>query len=179
MILHAKPHFLLLSRVETAEMRFQTRGRWEFVLESLEGGDSIEASGEEVFDGERLHLMSILRGLEALDQPSRVTLLTSSFEIQRGFRFGLDSWRGNEWKWERFGRLKTINNADLWQRVDHTLQYHDVHCRVWRVDAAHVEPSAKSAAGANRVTNFFRGPSRPTQPFQSHFSAGSMGRNFA
>ena len=34
--------------------------------------------------GERLELMTLVRGLEALDQPSRVTLMTASGYVARG-----------------------------------------------------------------------------------------------
>ena len=70
---------------------------------------------------ERLALLAVVRGLEALPEPSRVTLVTTSGWIRRGLRFGLDNWRDNQWQWERFGRMTPIKNADLWQRVDRAL----------------------------------------------------------
>ena len=39
------------------------------------------------------HLLAVVRGLEALPEPSRVTLVTTSGWIRRGLRFGLDNWR--------------------------------------------------------------------------------------
>ena len=75
-------------------------------------------------------------GLEALEQPSRVTLVTSSRYVSRGLRFGLEEWRSNGWRWERDGRPVPIKNGDLWQRVDWALKFHRVRCRSWRIDAA-------------------------------------------
>ena len=98
----------------------------------------LEAFDEEPgVQGERLELLAVIRGLEALDQPSRVTLVTSSRGVSRGLRFGLAEWRTNNWQWERFGRRVPVKNHDLWQRVDRALQFHRVECRTWRIDQAH------------------------------------------
>lgn len=108
---------------------------WHFVLRSSDGRAQLDvADREEGASASRLELLAVVRGLEALDQPSRVTLVTSSRSIQRGLRFGIELWRENGWQWERFGRMTPIKNADLWQRIDRALAYHDVHCRVLRFD---------------------------------------------
>lgn len=127
-----RPHFLLFSR---AEVSGPSPGRWHFLLESVDGDAVVEATDAEPgLRKERLELLAVIRGLEALDQPSRVTLVTPSTRISRGFRFGLEEWRSNRWRWERDGRWVPIKNRDLWQRVDRALQFHRVECRTWRFD---------------------------------------------
>jgi len=112
-------------------------GRWRFVLESLDGDVVLEATDDETEgDASRLELLAVVRGLEALDQPSRVTLLTPSRYVTHGIRFGLSEWRENDWQWERFGEMERIKNWDLWQRIDRAMSFHEVDCRVWRFDAA-------------------------------------------
>ena len=113
------------------------RGRWHFKIETADGKYLLEASDEEPFTGERLELMAVIRGLEALNQPSRVNLITSSHQISRGFRLGMKAWRENDWTWERFGKVVPVNNVDLWKRIDHAMRFHIVNCRVWRFDTAH------------------------------------------
>ena len=121
-------------------------GRWHFHLESFDGDTVLEASDEEPgVQGERLELLALIRGLEALDQPSRVTLVTSSRGVSRGLRFGLAEWRTNNWQWERFGRRVPVKNHDLWQRVDRALKFHHVECRTWRIDQAHTSAAGKPA----------------------------------
>lgn len=138
-----KPHYLLFSQSISDED--EKSGRWHFVLEGLDGGSCIEASDEEPnVEGERLELLAVVRGLEALDQPSSVTLVTNSQQISRGFRNGLEQWRSNNWKWERFGRYVPVKNADLWKRIDHALAFHQVACRTWRFDPAHTQPGEKA-----------------------------------
>ena len=88
---------------------------WRFIVESMDGGNSIEATDVEPgTDGERLELLSVLRALESLEQPSQVLLLTPSQYVIRGIRYGLDAWRESAWRWERFGRMVPVKNADLW-----------------------------------------------------------------
>jgi len=106
-------------------------GRWRFVLQTPEGQTLLDAEDEEEGNSrERLELLAIVRGLEALDQPSQVTLVTQSQAISRGLREGLAQWRDNDYQWERFGSLTPIKNRDLWQRVDQALSIHQVNCRL-------------------------------------------------
>lgn len=107
------------------------RGRWHFVLDKLDGDEKFEvADSETCLSPDRLALLCVVRGLEALEQPSRVTLVTTSRYVMRGMRFGLNSWRESDYCWERFGVQKPIRNADLWKRVDVALDYHGVDCRM-------------------------------------------------
>lgn len=136
------PHFLLFSEASRAI----DRGAWRFLLQSADGQEQFEAADEEpAVRGERLELLAVIRGLEALPAPSRVTLVTPSRYVSRGLNYGLDEWRANDFRWERFGELVPIKNRDLWQRVDRALQFHEVACQVWRFDLPH--PSREPAAG--------------------------------
>jgi ribonuclease HI len=129
------PHYLLFAEAAPGGGH---RGRWRFVLESLDGSERFEAADEEPdAAGRRLDLLAVVRGLEAIDQPSRVTLVTSSSYVSRGMRFGLPQWRENDWMWERFGKLTPVKDGDLWRRVDQALRYHQVECRTWRFDPSH------------------------------------------
>jgi ribonuclease HI len=120
------PHFLLFSEASGSD-----RGapRWKFVLQSV-GCDDQFAAGD-VEPGipiARLELLAVVRGLEAIDQPSRVTLVTRSRYVARGIRRELNHWRDRSWHWERFGKLVPIRDRDLWQRVDRALTFHKVDC---------------------------------------------------
>lgn len=109
---------------------------WHFRLRSPEGSTCLDvADRENDATEERLELLAVVRGLEALDQPSHVTLVTASGSIHRGLRFGLDTWRENQWHWERFGRMTPVKNADLWRRIDRALEFHEIECRLIRFDA--------------------------------------------
>ena len=124
----SNPHYLLFSESTTgssSNARSQAggpTGRWRIVLEAVDGSSKLEASDDEELPAERLELLAVVRGLEAIPQPARVTLVTASHYVSRGLRFGLNEWRENGWQWERFGELSSVTNADLWQRLDRALR---------------------------------------------------------
>lgn len=134
----AAPHFLLYAEAaHCADSAACDAGRWRFVLRLPSGETSLEAADEEQETSpERLELLAVIRGLEALSQPSRVTLLSGSRSIRRGLEQGLSNWRENDWQWERYGRLAPVKNCDLWQRLDRLLQYHAIECRPTRLEQA-------------------------------------------
>ena len=99
----ARPHYLLFTESSASA---DANPQWRFVLQSI-GGDKFLAA-DDVEPGtpeNRLELLAVVRGLEALDEPSRVTLLTASRYVNRGIRRGLSQWRERKWRWERFGQL--------------------------------------------------------------------------
>jgi ribonuclease HI len=122
----AGPHFLLYSDASGTACGLP---RWKFVLQSVGCDDQFAAGDVEPETPiARLELLSVVRGLEAIDQPSRVTLVTTSRYVARGIRRELSHWRERSWHWERFGKLVPIRDRDLWQRVDRALSIHQVEC---------------------------------------------------
>jgi len=97
------PHFLLFTQAN----RQPSGGHWKFVLERI-GSDYriVESDIEPDVTGERLQLLAAIRGLESLEQPSRVTLVTSSTYVGRGIRSGLKLWSNQNWQVEVDGELK-------------------------------------------------------------------------
>ncbi|MBN2024855.1 MAG: hypothetical protein JW809_18900 [Pirellulales bacterium] len=138
----ALPHYRLYSECVSGE----EPGRWRFVLREADGRQRLVASDVEPgVHGQRLELLSAVRGLEALDRPCRVTLITPSIYVREGIRYGLEDWKTNDWRWESFGRMVPVKNGDLWRRVDQAMQFHRVECVTWRLDPAHPTLVATSA----------------------------------
>ncbi len=138
------PHFLLFSQAvqarcavepssdrQSPEAREGGLGAWRFVLQADgDGAEPLEACAAEAnASRERLELLAAVRGLEALDQPSQVTLRTTSWALHRRLQHGLDEWRENRWQWEHFGRMAPVKNADLWRRIDRAMRIHDIRCQ--------------------------------------------------
>lgn len=117
-------------------------GRWRFVLEPMINVDSdpqssignrIEVSEREAdVWGERLQLLAVVRGVEALEQPSKLTLITNSSLVGSRIRKGFETWIEKDWRWENFGLLKPVKDADLWKRIHAATQIHSIECRVWQ-----------------------------------------------
>ena len=128
------PHYLLMSQACRREMS----GRWRFVLRPVDGAAGVEVSDVEPDTrGERLELLTVVRALESLDQPSRVTLIGCIRYVEQGIQYGVAEWKDNGWSWEFFGQMTPVRDADLWQRMDRVLQFHRVDCRRRRFDAEH------------------------------------------
>jgi ribonuclease HI len=128
------PHYLLTA--ETS--RTEELGDWRFVLRPTDGQEPIEVADiEPDVWGERLDLLTVVRALESLDQPSRVTVVQCTRYVQQGIAYGIVEWRENGWRWESFGQMVPVRDADLWQRMDRALQFHEVNCGHRRFDPIH------------------------------------------
>lgn len=101
-------------------------GSWRFVLEQLDGQPYLEAFDSEPGDANRLALLAVVRGLEALPGPASVTMLSSSRYVIRSLSDSLPRWRDAGFMWEHFGQRLEVTNADLWRRVDRALDIHAV-----------------------------------------------------
>jgi len=122
-------------------------------LQNVETERRFSAADTEPADcGERLELLAVVRGLEALDGPARVTLVTKSRYVSRGIKSGLAEWRRNDWNWERFGRMVPVRDCDLWQRVDRALGFHKVDCQAWQFDSpVEVQESPESRTDSSTL----------------------------
>lgn len=133
-MLKTAPHYLLLTETDYDPADSLRGGRWRFVLEPVNCDvDRIEVSEREPdVWGERLQLLSVVRGVEALEQPSKLTLITSSAYVGKRIRKGFQSWIDNAWRWESFGALKPVKDVDLWKRIHAATQIHSIECRLWQ-----------------------------------------------
>lgn len=161
----AKPHFLLFCDAHVSDRAAgdtePVGGRWHFVLERIDLNERLEAAdSERAQPRERLALLAVVRGLEAIEMPSQVTLVTTSRYVSRGLRYGLSEWREANYSWEHFGMQKPIRNADLWQRIDGALRYHEVACRLLESSLA----APETAAAARPSTELEQAFEPPTQP---------------
>jgi ribonuclease HI len=136
-----RPHYLLWTqsfRTSSATHEEAIRSLapalfgWRFTLEAPEPQVHLEAEEEETSASlERAELLAVVRGLEALDQPSNVSLYTSSRFVLAGLRYGIVEWRETNWHWEWFGKWAPVAHQDLWRRVEVALRFHELEPRWW------------------------------------------------
>ncbi len=100
-------------------------GGWAAIL--CYGAARRELSGGEAdTTNNRMELLAVIRGLEALKEECRVELCTDSQYIANALNNGwLRDWKKRGWR-RRDGALK---NAELWQTLDALLQRHIVAAR--------------------------------------------------
>lgn len=153
-------------------------GRWRFVIEKADGVPVLEASDEEPGDLNRLTLLAAVRGLEAIDGPASVTLLSNSRYLISSLVDALPRWRQRDFAWEHFGRVIDVQHADLWRRIDRALQFHRVQaCLVSSrlVSPGHTSPSEvpeSSAAAHSSGSAGLRGDDQPADERWSRIDAG-------
>ena len=125
-----------------------TRGLWCFNLETLSGESLIEAEDEDDGDLNRLSLLAAVRGLEAIDGGSLVSLVSNNRYLIRSLDQSLPRWRENDFIWEHFGRKIPVQNADLWRRIDRTLAIHQVTASLIQTTRVSGHPLEISPAAA-------------------------------
>src|SRR3954453_9164459 len=144
-----RDHYLLYT--ETAHTSEHESPRWKFVLHSVGNDERLIADDTDAdANHNRLELLAVVRGLEAIDHPARVTLVTRSRYVSRGIRRQLNQWREHGFRWELFGKLVPIRYHDLWGRVDRALEFHRVDCCAWNheTDGQHASTRVASTATA-------------------------------
>ena len=118
-----RTEYLLVCQARAAAL---SEGTWSFTLETAEGEPVFSADDVDFGDLNRLTLLAAVRGLEAIDGPSSVMLLSSNRYLIRSLAESLPRWRENQFVWEHFGRRIDVQHADLWRRIDRALQIHRV-----------------------------------------------------
>lgn len=72
----------------------------------------------------RMELMGVITGLEALKKPCEVTVVSDSKYVTDAFNsHWIDSWLKNNWK---NSRKEPVKNIDLWQRLLEAKKPHQV-----------------------------------------------------
>ncbi|MBO6016255.1 MAG: ribonuclease HI [Lachnospiraceae bacterium] len=76
----------------------------------------------------RMELMGVIAGLEALTRPCEVTVVSDSKYVTDAFNsHWVDSWLKNDWK---NAQKKPVKNIDLWKRLLDAKKNHEVNF-VW------------------------------------------------
>lgn len=85
-------------------------------------------AGYKLTTNNRMELMAVIAGFEALKKPCRVKITSDSkYFIDAFEKKWLESWQKNNWK---TASKKPVKNVDLWQRLLKSKEPHDVEL-VW------------------------------------------------
>lgn len=115
-------------------------GGWAFILRDVETGRERRLwGGEPHSTNNRMELVAVIRGLEALNRPTRVRLVTDSQYVAKGISEWLAGWKAHGWKRKEGRRYVPIKNCELWQELDGLLARHQVRCEWIRGHAGHAE----------------------------------------
>ena len=110
-------------------------GGWGTILRS--GGVEKELSGNEKdTTNNRMEMMAVIVGLEALTEPCEVTITTDSQYVMKGMMEWLPGWKKRNWK---TAAKKPVKNVDLWQRMEKAALKHALEWEWVRGHQGHVE----------------------------------------
>jgi len=92
--------------------------------------------GEAATTNNRMELTAVIRALEALPRPSRVSLYTDSQYVQKGISEWIHSWKRRGWK---TADKNPVKNEDLWRRLEELAARHEVEWHWVRGHSGHPE----------------------------------------
>ena len=115
-------------------------GGWAFILRHPATGKELESSGgERETTNNRMEMMAVIRGLEALKRAARVEIISDSIYVGKGFSEWMPKWKLNGWRRREGGQLKPIKNEELWRQMDELLAKHQVRFTHVRGHQGHAE----------------------------------------
>jgi len=84
----------------------------------------------------RMELLAAISALEALEKPTKITVITDSTYVKNGVTTWIHGWKRNGW---RTANKKPVKNSDLWHRIDAENQRHQVTWEWVKGHAGHPE----------------------------------------
>ena len=97
-------------------------GGWGTVM--MSGNHRKELSGgERETTNNRMEMMAVIKGAEALKQGCSVDIYTDSTYVMKGMTEWLVGWKQRGW---RTASKQPVKNVDLWQRLEKALDRHEV-----------------------------------------------------
>jgi ribonuclease HI len=104
-------------------------GGWAFILRHPASGKELEQSGgEPLTTNNRMELLSVIQGLQALKKRSHVELFTDSEYVRQGLAQWMAKWKANGWRRKTGPNGKTgeVKNLELWQQLDELVAAHEL-----------------------------------------------------
>ena len=110
-------------------------GGWGAILRY--GGVEKELNGgEPATTNNRMEMMAAIMAIEAVKRPCEIHLHTDSEYLRQGITTWIHGWKARGWK---TADKKPVKNVDLWQRLEHAVETHDVHWHWVKGHSGHVE----------------------------------------
>jgi ribonuclease HI len=110
-------------------------GGWGAIMRSK--GIEKELSGaEKDTTNNRMEMMAVIAGLEALTRDCDVKVVTDSQYVMKGMKEWLPGWKKRNWK---TAAKKPVKNVDLWQRLEKAAERHSIEWEWVRGHQGHIE----------------------------------------
>ena len=120
-------------------------GGWGAIL-IYKGKEKILAGGEKMTTNNRMELMAVIKGLEAIKESCKVDIYSDSAYVVNAFlQDWVSKWKTNGWRSSK----GQVLNLDLWQRLLAEMEKHEI---VWHKVKGHADNENN-----NRCDAFARG----------------------
>ncbi len=115
-------------------------GGWAFILRCNTTGKELERSdGEPESTNNRMELMAVIEGLNALNEACEVTLYADSTYVLQGMKSWMAGWKKRGWKRKDGSKMVPVKNVELWKQLDQAMQKHTIHFQHVKGHDGHVE----------------------------------------
>ena len=100
-------------------------GGWAFILRHVTTGkEKVFSGADKNTTNNRMELLAVIRGLEALTCPCDVEVVTDSEYVGKGLSQWMAKWKANGWRRKEGDSWKPVKNEELWRRLDELSQEH-------------------------------------------------------
>lgn len=99
----------------------------------------------------QMELTAAIMALEALDKPSKITIVTDSSYVKDGITKWIFGWKKNGWK---TSAKKAVKNEELWKRLEKATKQHDVNWEWIKGHAGHIENEQADELARNGMEPF-------------------------
>ena len=99
----------------------------------------------------QMELTAAIMALEALEKPSKITIITDSSYVKDGITKWIFAWKKNGWK---TAAKKSVKNEELWKRLENATQIHDVSWEWIKGHAGHLENERADELARNGMEPF-------------------------
>ena len=110
-------------------------GGWGTILRFGDVEKELAGSETETTNN-RMELLAVIRGLQAMTRSVVVDVYTDSTYVRDGITKWIHNWKRNGWK---TAAKKLVKNDDLWRDLDEMMQKHDVTLHWVKGHAGHPE----------------------------------------
>jgi ribonuclease HI len=130
-------------------------GGWGVVLVARDGDRALKtrelSGGEAQTTNNRMELMAAIAGLEALERPTTLTVVTDSAYVRDGVTRWIHGWKKNGW---RTADRKPVKNEDLWRRLETAAARHQVAWDWVKGHAGHPENERADQLARDAIAPF-------------------------
>lgn len=130
-------------------------GGWGVLLLAKQGDTVLKtrslSGGAAETTNNQMELTAAIMALEALDKPSKITIVTDSSYVKDGITKWIFGWKKNGWK---TSAKKAVKNEDLWKRLESAAQQHEVNWEWIKGHAGHIENERADELARNGLEPF-------------------------